>query len=255
MSGVNVPSRRHPAYLAIADDLRSRIERRELTAGDRLPTERELVAEFGVARMTVRHALDVLQLEGLIDRRRGRTGGTFVRSIPPVVELTRMEGFMPQLQERNLNIDCRVLRTELVTAPTAVSQALDLDGDEKVFQVVRLRLVDDTPLLIENSYLPALLVPGLLEEDLGGSLHDLFQSRWGIHPVRKWETITPGVASGWEQETLGITRSLPLLRLTRVTQSDQGEYVEYSEDVLRSDIANIQVVTDGPARETAPVVS
>lgn len=38
--------------------------------------------EFGVARMTIRHALDILQMEGLIERRRGRTGGTFIRSLP-----------------------------------------------------------------------------------------------------------------------------------------------------------------------------
>lgn len=253
---MNSPSRRHPAYLAIADDLRSRIERRELTAGDRLPTERELVEEFGVARMTIRHALDVLQLEGLIDRRRGRTGGTFVRSIPPVVELTRMEGFIPQLRERNLDVESRVLHSELIQAPAPISQALELDGDRKVFQVVRLRLVDNTPLLIQNAYFPERLVPGLLQEDLGGSLYDLLQQRWGIHPARKRETITPGVASGWEQEALGITRSLPLLRLMRVTQNDRGEYIEYSEDVLRSDIANIQVVTDnGPERQTVPVIS
>ncbi|WIM72004.1 GntR family transcriptional regulator [Corynebacterium suedekumii] len=83
------------AYLVIADELRARIERGDLTAGDKLPAERELVEEFHVARMTVRHALDILQLEGLIDRRRGRTGGTFVRSVPPVVELTRIEDSCP----------------------------------------------------------------------------------------------------------------------------------------------------------------
>lgn len=79
---VSSPSRRPPAYLAIADDLRGRIERHDLSDGGRLPTERELVKEFGVARMTIRHALDILQMEGLIERRRGRTGGTFIRSLP-----------------------------------------------------------------------------------------------------------------------------------------------------------------------------
>ena len=73
---MSTPPRRQPAYLEIADNVRGMIERGELQPGDRLQTERELVEHYGVARMTVRHALDILQLEGLIDRKRGRTGGT-----------------------------------------------------------------------------------------------------------------------------------------------------------------------------------
>ena len=93
-----------PAYLLIADSLRTRIEAGEWKPGDRLPSERELLGEFGVARMTLRNALDVLQSEALIDRRRGRNGGTFVNAIPPTVELTRIEGFLPQLRERHATI-------------------------------------------------------------------------------------------------------------------------------------------------------
>ena len=73
---VTSQSRKRPAYLLISDALRDKIERNELEPGQRFPTERELVREFQVARMTVRHALDILEVEGLIDRRRGRSGGT-----------------------------------------------------------------------------------------------------------------------------------------------------------------------------------
>ncbi|NLB48216.1 MAG: GntR family transcriptional regulator, partial [Microbacteriaceae bacterium] len=115
-----------PAYLAIADDLRGRIERRELSGGDKLPTERELVDEFGVARMTVRHALDILQMEGLIERRRGRTGGTFIRSTPTAVELPRMQGLMPRLRAHGLDVCSEILDSELLCASTAVAQALPI---------------------------------------------------------------------------------------------------------------------------------
>lgn len=82
-------SRKRPAYLLISDALRDKIERNELEPGQRFPTERELVREFHVARMTVRHALDILEDEGLIDRRRGRSGGTYVRTVPPTLSLTK----------------------------------------------------------------------------------------------------------------------------------------------------------------------
>ncbi|MBX8996680.1 GntR family transcriptional regulator [Corynebacterium testudinoris] len=240
-------SRRPPAYVMIADQLRGRIERGQLLPGDRLPAERELVDEFGVARMTVRHALDILQLEGLIDRRRGRTGGTFVRGIPPVLDLTRIEGLMPQLRERGLTVTSVVLEKTLESATPAVANYLDLDVGEPVFRVSRLRSVDGTPMFIEISFFPAALVPGMLDEDLSESLYELLRSKWDLYPARKSETITPGIASGWEQDKLRISRNLPLLRISRVAETADGAKIEYSEDALRSDITQIRVITDTTA--------
>lgn len=237
-------SRKPPAYVTIADRLRSRIENEEVKAGDRLPTERDLVKEFGVARMTVRHALDLLQLEGLIDRKRGRTGGTFIRAVPPVVEMTRIEGFLPQLRERDLTVSSTVLVADLRKAPSNAALALDIDVGAPVFHVLRLRSVEGSPLLIEASYFPAELVPGLLEHDLTGSIYELLAAEWGLAPVRKWETVEPSVASGWEQDKLGVGRNLQLLRIARTAQAANGRMIEYSEDVLRTDVATIQVVTE-----------
>lgn len=237
-------TRRPPAYLAIADDLRGRIERRELTGGDKLPTERELVSEFGVARMTVRHALDILQMEGLIERRRGRTGGTFIRSVPPVVELTRMEGLMPQLRQHGLEVASEVLESGLQRAEAVVAEALEIPVGDPVFQIVRVRRVNGAPLIVENSYFPAALVPGMLEQDLSRSMYELLDDVWGLRPVSKSETIIPGVASSWEQNVLAVTRNLPLLRIRRTSATCDGVPIEYSEDVLRSDIAHIRVETN-----------
>lgn len=237
-------SRKPPAYVAIAERLRSRIENEEVKAGDRLPTERDLVEEFGVARMTIRHALDLLQLEGLIDRKRGRTGGTFIRAVPPVMEMTRIEGFLPQLRERDLEVASTVLAADLRKAPNNAAIALDIDAGAPVFHVLRLRSVEGTPLLIEASYFPAELVPGLLEHDLAGSIYELLAAEWGLAPVRKWETVEPSVASGWEQEKLSVGRNLQLLRITRTAQAANGRIVEYSQEVLRTDVATIQVVTE-----------
>ncbi|GAB3698363.1 GntR family transcriptional regulator [Corynebacterium nasicanis] len=241
---MSFPSRRSPAYLAIADDLRGRIERRDLSGGDKLPTERELVEEFGVARMTVRHALDILQMEGLIERRRGRTGGTFIRSIPPVVELTRMEGLMPQLREHGLEVSSEIVESDLRRAESAVAEALGIAVGDPVFLIVRLRCVNDTPLIVESSHFPCFRVPGMLEADLSRSMYELLDTQWDMRPVRKSETIIPGVASAWEQQTLGVTRNLPLLRISRTAYTADDQPIEYSEDVLRSDIAHIRVVTD-----------
>lgn len=231
--------------MIIADGIRQKIEKDGLTAGDRLPAERELVVEFGVARMTIRNALDVLQIEGLIERRRGRNGGTFVRSVPPEVELTRMDGLLPQLQQRGFKVSCEVLRAVLVVAEGSVAEALKVDNGDPVFHVVRVLSVDDTPLILEKANYPAERVPGLLEADLSRSMYEVLEGHWDLRPVYKTETIIPGVASAWERDVLEITESQPLLRINRTTTTDDGVPIEHSMGVLRSDVVRILVVTGG----------
>lgn len=240
---MNTQPRRSPTYLVIADGIREQIERRGLVPGDRLPTEREFVDEFGVARMTMRHALDVLQMEGLIERRRGRTGGTFVRSAPPVVELTRMEGVLPQLQQLGMTVDCEVHRATSVSAESGVAEALHIEPGAPVFRIVRIHSVEGTPMILEKTHLSEERVPGLLESDLSQPMYELLGSRWDLRPVQKAETIIPGVASAWEQEILGITGNQPLLRICRNTTTGDGVPLEHAVGVLRSDVARIRVVT------------
>lgn len=70
-----------PAYQQIADDIRQRILDGALRAGDRLPTEVDLMAEYGVSRIVVRGAVELLSNEGLVKKEQGR--GTFVRDQRP----------------------------------------------------------------------------------------------------------------------------------------------------------------------------
>ncbi|WP_165821302.1 FadR/GntR family transcriptional regulator [Nocardioides gansuensis] len=85
MTGTERPalpvSRVLPAYQQVADQLRSLILSGELRAGDRLPSETELVTQFGVSRSTVREALRALTSRDLVHTRRGVTGGTFVSAV------------------------------------------------------------------------------------------------------------------------------------------------------------------------------
>lgn len=233
-----------PAYSRIASEITARIEANHFAPGDRLPAERELAQEFGVARMTVRQALDQLQMDGLIGRKRGRTGGSFVLGSRPIVELTRIEGLMFQLNSRGHQIDSAVLVAEALPASTLVATRLQVAEGDPVIRLVRVRSVDATPMLIEDSYFPASLVPGMLDQDLGRSVYELLDEQWSLAPVRKEETVAPGVATPFEQHHLGVGTSLPLLRIHRVAEVAGGQVIEYSEDVLRSDAASIRVVTE-----------
>src|SRR5258708_34892711 len=79
------PSSERAVYKQIADHLRAAIARERLREGDQLPSETQLMAHYGVARMTVRNALRILQDEGLVTAEHGR--GVYVRARPPVRRL------------------------------------------------------------------------------------------------------------------------------------------------------------------------
>lgn len=235
---------KQPVYLDIADRIRADIETGVFSPGDRLPAESELAASFGVARMTVRNALEILQFEGLIDRRRGRAGGTFIRCEPPLIELTRIDGILPQLREHGVAVESTVLSAQRGAASATVAQALELRVGDPVLNIVRMRAIDGVPALLENSYFPAALFPRLLEADLTRSLYELlgnFENR----PASKIEEIVTARASAAEKKLMGVTHSLLLLRITRVARDFAGVAVEYSEDLLRSDSTRIQVRTPG----------
>lgn len=231
---------RKSAYVAIAEVLRSRIDKGEYLPGDRLPAERELVDEFDVARMTIRHALDLLQMEGLIDRRRGRTGGTFVRTVPPMLELTRMEGINRQLEGLEIEQSYRELSRAFVPAPHQVAEALGVETGEEVFQVEVLRLIGDTPALIESMFVSSEY--DSITDHLDLSSIDALSVLLGKSIDRREDVITPGAATENEREILEVSGGAQLLRLMRKTFVGD-EVVAFSYLAIRPDTMQVKVVT------------
>ncbi|MDO5032896.1 GntR family transcriptional regulator [Corynebacterium sp.] len=231
---------RRPAYLVIADALRSKIENKQLSPGDRFPTERELVREFGVARMTVRHALDVLQAEGLIDRKRGRTGGTFVRAVPPTLNLSNRDGILLQLRRLGLGSRVELLSLETRAALPHLAAILGVAEDAEVWEIKGVHHIDGRPAVLSRYVLPVALLPELNEEDLQQPVLSLLERR-GRRSVFQRETIAAACARAEEQKLLDVGRSQPLLRLTRLFKGEDGTVLAYAEETLRPDAATVEV--------------
>src|SRR5947209_11974896 len=98
---------RGPAHAQIESWLDDAVAAGRLGPGDRLPPERELAERLGVSRMTLRHALDSLARRGLLVRRVGRDGGTFVAE--PKLELAGLAGLSDQLRAQGRAAGARVL--------------------------------------------------------------------------------------------------------------------------------------------------
>jgi GntR family transcriptional regulator len=197
--------------------------------GTPAPSERELVQQFKVARMTVRQALDALVSEGLLERIPGR--GTFVAN-NRVDQVPRLTGFAEEMHRRGMSPASRTLLARMEAAGPGVARALEIGLGEKVVHWQRLRLADALPMCIEDAYLAAEVVPGLLEH-LPESLYAELERR-RLAPTWGEDSVDAGLAQDPEAKLLGVQVGHPVLRVARRAFCDRTP-VEVSRSTYRAD--------------------
>ncbi len=209
--------------------------------GSPAPSERELVQHFGVARMTVRQALDALVSEGLLERIPGR--GTFVARAKIDVQV-RLSSYSEEMARRGMKPGSRTLLARLEAAGPGVARALEITEGEKVVHWQRLRLADDAPMCIEDAFLADSLVPGLLENPLPESLYVELERR-DLLPSWGEDSVDAAVARPEDAELLGIGAGAPMLRIAR--RAFAGNIaVEVSRSTFRADRYTLWVPLSRP---------
>lgn len=197
--------------------------------GSPTPSERELVQRFGVARMTVRQAMDALVVEGLLERIPGR--GTFVAR--PRRGVSRLTSFTEDMSRRGLLAESQTVLARREHAGPGVARALSLSEGDAVIHWRRLRRADGAPMCLEDAYLNEVLIPGFLQSGMPTSLYDALGAR-GLRPTWAEDSITADAASEDEAGLLEIEPGTAVLRHSRRAMVDE-KVVEVSRSVYRSD--------------------
>ena len=228
-----------PLYYQIEQALRRQIADGVLAPGEAL-SERELSEQLGVSRMTTRQAFNTLRDEGLIYTERGR--GTFVAKPKMDVHTRQLLGFSEDMRRRGLTPSSRILDFRRGVPPEVVRERLDLEVDEEVYEIERLRLADGTPMAWEICHLPVGLGievgPEVLER---GSLYQLFEEAGGIRLLEADEVLEAACATRREAELLSITRRSPVLIVERTVRDVDHRPVEYVRSVYRGDRYQAQI--------------
>jgi GntR family transcriptional regulator len=207
----------------------------EAVPGAPAPSERELVNRFGVARMTVRQALDALVAEGLLERIPGR--GTFVAR--PRRTATAVLSFTEEMSRRGMAADSQTLLLRMEQAGVGAARALGITEGDAVVHWRRLRLADGAAVGIEDSYLNEVLLPGFLQGAVPTSLYDELRSR-GLRPGWVDDLLAADVAGADEAEVLGVPAGTVVLRKQR--RALVGDtVVEVSRSVYRADRYTLRV--------------
>ena len=202
-----------------------------------MPSERELAVERGISRMTARAAVDLLARRGLVERR--ERSGVFVARPRIEQSLDTVAGLSDQLGGRGVVPGAEVLEARtVVTAELGdaeVVSRLGLSEEEGVHVILRVRTGDGEPLILEENFLPERLMPGLLDEDLGGSLYDLLRVRYGLSVARSRQELEPTPLDSKAAAMLGVRPDVPALRVTRTAWDAEGRAIEFARDLHRGD--------------------
>jgi GntR family transcriptional regulator len=197
--------------------------------GSPAPSERELVHRFGVARMTVRQAMDALVVEGLLERIPGR--GTFVAR--PRRVAGRLTSYSEEMARRGLLAESQTLLARREQAGPGVARALNVSEGDAVIHWRRLRRADGTPMCIEDAYLNEVLIPGFFQSGMPTSLYDALDAR-GLRPSWAEDSVNADVATADEAALLEVAPGTPVLRHSRRGLAGE-KIVEVSRTVYRGD--------------------
>ena len=198
--------------------------------GSPAPSERELVQQFGVARMTVRQALDALVSEGLLQRVPGR--GTFVAETRADLP-GRLCSYTEEMVRRGMVPGSRTMLARMEAAGPGVARALEIDQGDNVVHWQRLRLADGKPMAIEDAYLAERIVPRFLDEPLPDSLYDALR-RLDLLPTWGEDSIESAAAGPDEAAILAVEEGEPVLRVARRAFAGNVA-VEVSRSTYRAD--------------------
>ncbi|OIH95136.1 GntR family transcriptional regulator [Curtobacterium sp. MCBA15_001] len=208
-----------------------------LAPGAAIPSERQLIAEYGVSRITVREALGQLVNEGYLERVRGK--GTFVAH-RPVQSTLHLASFTEEMRAMGHVPTTVVLVREERIPPPDTAAALRLGETDTAIHLKRLRMADGAPVSIDDAWLVADVFPGLLDQDLSGSVYSIVANVYGMPIDRAQQTVAAKPAADDVATLLGTKTGAPVLEFDRVSYSGDRP-VEHAMSWYRSDRYRVQM--------------
>jgi GntR family transcriptional regulator len=138
-----------------------------------------------------------------------------------------------------------VISTRITSPDRTTQKALRVGAGAFVIEIQRVRLADGSPISLELAQFPADAFPGLLEQQLGGSIYEVLESHYGLVTARAEERIEAVNATQAEASLLGIKPKSALLLITRITYDQHDTPCEYSRDLFRGDRTRLAVTVQG----------
>ncbi|MDX3006752.1 GntR family transcriptional regulator [Kribbella solani] len=234
-----------PAYRQVAADLRGKISDGTYPAGSKLPSERTLIGEYGVSRITIREAIGLLRSEGLVVAEHGR--GVFVRATESVVRLSRSRLSKAArdanqayfLGDAAANSFTPTIQVTIRFEEASVEHAavLDVPPGSELLVRERLMLADGQPVQLATSRLSRDLTRGTQAEEMDtgpGGIYSRLEDA-GYRPSRYTELVKTRMPTREETTALQLGTGVPVLVVQRIAYDSNDRPVEVNEMTLTGD--------------------
>lgn len=223
-------------YEIISDEMRKRIKEGFYLVDQPIQDEISLAKEFNCSRMTIKRALDILVTEGLLYRKRGH--GTFI--VQSAIQNSNVNvigqeplGLTNLLRDKK--VKSSVIKFEVQFPSEIVAEHLAIDLKNPVYHIIRARSVDGEPYILEKTYMPAILIPGINEEVLMGSVYDYIKGNLGLTIAGSHRIIRACKPEELDKEYLNCAVDDPVLEVEHVGFLNNGVPFEYSFSRHRHD--------------------
>ena len=220
-----------PLYQQLMSRLKEDIMAGVYPPGARIPSEQLLCDNYGVSRVTVRKAMLDLVQEGLLVRRQGK--GTFVAQQRIQRDLQQITSFSEACRQNGHVAGARLISSEMVQVSLEDAEKLDLTAGSRVVEIVRLRLCDGEPVMLEVNRFPS-AYDFLLQQTAEGSLYERL-TKQGIIPSSAVHDISLGHATPMVARQLGCQPGDALLLLDETVLDQHGEPLHLSRQWIRGD--------------------
>ena len=231
-------------YEKIAFDIKEDILSEKYKPNEQLPFEKELCEKYNVSKMTVKKALDLLVNDGLIIKRRG--SGTFVKDITEkeiqrIIEKKQFSGLTTT--SIGHKVTSKVLEFKIINATKEIADILNIEEDEFIYFLYRVRYVDDKAVVIEKTYIPLNLIPGMKLADVKKSIYGYIKDKLGLNIQSAHSTVRAMKSDELDRKYLNLEKDEPILEAERVAYLDNGKVFEYSFSRHRYDKFEFKSIT------------
>lgn len=223
-------------YEQIANDIRKKIVEGEYPINSQLPYEKDIMEKYNVSRITAKRAYDILVEESLIVKIRGK--GTFVKNMDENSALLFMQsrqflGFSRNY--RNHQIESEVTYFEVALPDDDVQSRLKLNENDWVYHFIRTRLKDGEPVVIEYTYMPMSLIPGVTKETVKKSIYEYIENELNLKIDNAHRIITARMPYDEEQKMLKLDDNIPVVKVEEITFLSNGQPFSYTENIHSSE--------------------
>ena len=216
-----------PLYMQLENFLKEKIEQGEYNAGDMFPTEKELMEQYHVSRVTVRQATAGLAQSGYIRSRRGI--GTEVVYEKIEEEIHQVISFTDEMKKHNITMETSYCEIKKIYPDKTVARQLEIPLTDQCYCLIRVRDVEGKPLVYTVTYLAPVVELPLESSCYTRSLYKYLEEKFGIKISSGEDTLEAAIPTEEVRKYLGIGGNLPVFIRTRKTFLPDGKVYEYSK--------------------------